>query len=365
MISIGETLRRERLRRNLDLDHFARETKISARMLEAIETEQFDRLPGGVFAKSFVRQYARALSLDEDELVAEFERAMAPPTPETEGATASQRSAPKVDKVDIKVPRVESWQGVSDSTTRASLMPALGFLAVMLACSGIYALWQKSRSAAPAHPTPAAVTTQQPAQQQPQAPATTQPAVTPPPAETTPQPAATQPEAPPPAATTPSDSEPQPAQQPPAQDQPAPGTAPATTPAATDPKAPADNLGPQLPQPKAVAGATVHVELRSAVNNWLSVHADGKYVFSGVLRENESRTVEAAESLTVRVGNAGAMAITLNGKPLGPVGPKGQVRTIQLTSGGFKIVPPAAKPSTDGSPTAPAAAPLIFTPAPR
>ena len=68
MNSIGETLRRERLRRNLDLDQISRELKISSRFLEAIEDERFDKLPAGVFAKSFVRQYARLLELDEEEL---------------------------------------------------------------------------------------------------------------------------------------------------------------------------------------------------------------------------------------------------------------------------------------------------------
>ena len=58
---IGETLRRERLKRNLDFEQISRELKISRRFLEAIENDQFDKLPGGVFAKSFVRQYARLL----------------------------------------------------------------------------------------------------------------------------------------------------------------------------------------------------------------------------------------------------------------------------------------------------------------
>src|SRR5579862_4913501 len=78
MSSIGETLRRERLRKNLTLEQISRETKISARLLDAIEKEQFELLPGGVFAKSFARQYARFLGLDEEELAAEVEKAVNP-----------------------------------------------------------------------------------------------------------------------------------------------------------------------------------------------------------------------------------------------------------------------------------------------
>jgi hypothetical protein len=51
MIAIGETLRRERLRRNLDLKQISDELKLSMRFLEAIESERFDRLPGGVFTR--------------------------------------------------------------------------------------------------------------------------------------------------------------------------------------------------------------------------------------------------------------------------------------------------------------------------
>ena len=45
-----------------------------------------------------------------------------------------------------------------------------------------------------------------------------------------------------------------------------------------------------------------------------------------------------ADRVRQRLGNAGGVTITLNGKPVGPVGPKGQVRTVQFTSGGFEIV---------------------------
>src|ERR1700683_4517681 len=79
MASIGETLRRERQRRNMELDQVSQELKISSRFLQAIEEENFDRLPAGVFAKSFVRQYARMLGLDEEEAANEVQRALSPP----------------------------------------------------------------------------------------------------------------------------------------------------------------------------------------------------------------------------------------------------------------------------------------------
>src|SRR5215813_12588660 len=104
MTSIGETLRREREKRNLDLDQVSRELKISTRFLEAIEGENFDRLPGGVFAKSFVRQYARMLDLDEDEAAAQVQRTIAP-SPLPDFATASKPAGPQTAEF---APRVDS-----------------------------------------------------------------------------------------------------------------------------------------------------------------------------------------------------------------------------------------------------------------
>ena len=78
MTPVGETLRRERLKRNLDLEEISRELKISARFLKAIEDDQYDKLPGGVFAKSFVRQYARLLGLDEDQIAGQVQQNLAP-----------------------------------------------------------------------------------------------------------------------------------------------------------------------------------------------------------------------------------------------------------------------------------------------
>ena len=48
MTSVGDTLRRERLQRKLDLDQISRELKISRRLLDAIETDQYDLLPGSL-----------------------------------------------------------------------------------------------------------------------------------------------------------------------------------------------------------------------------------------------------------------------------------------------------------------------------
>src|SRR5215475_12020151 len=113
MNSIGETLRRERLRRNLDLEQVSRELKISSKFLEAIEDERFDRLPAGVFVKSFVRQYARLLELDEEELGNQVQRAI---EPEPVSLKPIENWQPQVQE--IHVPRVEAWEAVGDQSHR-------------------------------------------------------------------------------------------------------------------------------------------------------------------------------------------------------------------------------------------------------
>jgi len=70
--TFGEKLRKQRERRGLELDAISNSTKISTRMLRALEEEHFDQLPGGVFNKGFVRAYARQVGLDEEEAITDY-----------------------------------------------------------------------------------------------------------------------------------------------------------------------------------------------------------------------------------------------------------------------------------------------------
>jgi hypothetical protein len=70
--AFGDKFRTERERRGFTLDDVSNVTKINARMLKAIEDEHFDRLPGGVFNKGFVRAYAKHLGFNDEESVNEY-----------------------------------------------------------------------------------------------------------------------------------------------------------------------------------------------------------------------------------------------------------------------------------------------------
>jgi cytoskeletal protein RodZ len=68
----GEHLKREREMRGVSIEEVSAATRISTRFLEAMENDQWERLPGGVFNRGFIRSIARFLGLDEDGLVAEY-----------------------------------------------------------------------------------------------------------------------------------------------------------------------------------------------------------------------------------------------------------------------------------------------------
>ena len=72
MGAFGEKLRKQREQRGLALDAISNTTKISTRMLRALEDEHFDQLPGGVFNKGFVRAYARQVGLDEEQTITDY-----------------------------------------------------------------------------------------------------------------------------------------------------------------------------------------------------------------------------------------------------------------------------------------------------
>jgi cytoskeleton protein RodZ len=310
MLSVGETLRAERLKRNLGLDQIASELKISSKFLEAIETEQFDKLPGGVFTKSFVRQYARLLGLDDEDLAGQVQSVLEPQSSVPHFAEKPQPMASE-----FHVPKMEAWESVGESRFQwsGSLAAAALFVVALLICSGVYTWMQRPRSVesarvSPAVSKPPVVSTQ----------VAPQPTAVPPPAENT----AVQP--------------------PPQSASPQPQTAPQTAPPALDtapPSAPPQPLNPTGKVKSSNRNAIVRVEVTADEPVWVLGRIDGKFAFSGTLDAHQSRTVEANGNIMLRFGNAGGVTVTLNGKPLGAIGPKGQVRTVQFTSGGFQIVP--------------------------
>jgi len=73
--TFGEKLKRERELREVSWQEITSATRIGPRFLEALENEDWEKLPGGVFNRGFVRSIARYLGLDEEALLGEYDLA--------------------------------------------------------------------------------------------------------------------------------------------------------------------------------------------------------------------------------------------------------------------------------------------------
>jgi cytoskeleton protein RodZ len=94
--SFGEILKREREMREVTLNEVTVATRIPPRFLEAFEREEWEKLPGGVFNRGFVRAIARYLGLDEENLLSEYDLAYGEQKPSTASLVENHiPSAPK------------------------------------------------------------------------------------------------------------------------------------------------------------------------------------------------------------------------------------------------------------------------------
>ena len=87
-----------RKRAGVSLEQIAQSTKIGSRFLKAIEGEQFEQLPGGIFSTSYLRQYAEAIGYDEDALIAHYNQKMQPSEPISKGPQTETASRGLLDR---------------------------------------------------------------------------------------------------------------------------------------------------------------------------------------------------------------------------------------------------------------------------
>jgi len=293
MPAFGENLRREREMRGVSLEEIASFTKISRRFLQAIEQDDFAKLPGGIFARSFIRSYVRYLGLDEERVMAEYQLAAQPG-----------------DDVDLH------WAPASKSVAPRPVArtPLVATLVGIILFTGGYALYHYSRSAAetPVPPAPS-------------------PTVTPSPPASPAQPITS-----PNASASPAGVNP-----------PAGGTAPATTrgvaPSAS--AVPATGESPPTqptapPSTQSAQDADLVLQVAATERSWVAVDADGKTAFQRVLNPNEVKTVKAHDSFDVTAGNAQGIILTLNGETLKPLGRRGEVKSVHITREDLKSSAP-------------------------
>jgi cytoskeleton protein RodZ len=275
MPAFGENLRREREMRGVSLEEIASATKISLRFLDAIEREDFKKLPGGIFGRSFIRTYAKYLGLDEERVMAEFQLAASP-------------------QAEVDIHRMAA----NRSGAPSARTPLLATLVAIIMFGGGYELYRYSRRASeiPVPPPPSVAVT----------PAPVNPAATPP---ATPDPNA------PAGETNPAANSVTPAAGGVTTGQPNPANAPAA--------GVKQDTGLQL-------------QVAATERAWVAVDADGKTAFQRVLNPQEVETVKARESFDVTTGNAQGVILTLNGETLKPVGRRGEVKSVHITRDDLK-----------------------------
>jgi hypothetical protein len=92
---LGARLRAQRERRGIPLAAIAASTKVNAALFEALERDDVSRWPQGIFRRSFVRAYAKAIGLDPEETLGDFLEQF----PDPLGASApSDDQAPGVER---------------------------------------------------------------------------------------------------------------------------------------------------------------------------------------------------------------------------------------------------------------------------
>jgi cytoskeletal protein RodZ len=110
---------------------------------------------------------------------------------------------------------------------------------------------------------------------------------------------------------------------------------PATNRAVPEPQAvdPATPLDPPK-NSDGTAVSSVQVVVTAVQQAWVELSADGKTAFAGIMMPNETKEISAVDHVKLVAGNAGGVTVSLNGKPLDPLGPVGQVRVVTLTAEG-------------------------------
>ena len=258
---VGYTLRQERERQNLSINDIEQGTSIRALYIEAIEAGEYDKLPGTIYAKGSVKNYAKFLGLDTESVAKEFANDLAElsadaaaNTPvETENAepVPEKKVEPKPIKPEKKMP---GYSIRSKNRSSSGLLIVAAVVLIAAIAGGVWSWLSNSDSD---------VATVNPPVQQ------TQPAVTEPVESENPEPVA---------------------------------------------KA--------NPAPKNDA---VIVQARFNDSCWTLVTVDGAVVQEGIIEGGQTLSWEGKEKINFRLGNAGAVEFFQGGKSLGILGGVGDV----------------------------------------
>lgn len=270
----------------MSLREIADSSKISMRYLDALEQDRFDVLPAPVFARGFLREYARVVGLNPDEVVNLFLVAL----DETKGATSRVETQ--------RAPRSKA----GPSPVGYGLLLALAVL-LFLGIAALLSFYAERRKA-PAAPAPTAIQESGASVGREELPSGDEEHS--PPAEARATAAAAEPGA-------------------------------SGAPAAATPAAPAD-APPAEPEP-------LRLVLTFVQDCWLETVVDGRHRESELRAAGETVALDAKDSVVLTLGNASAVAVELNGKPYPlPRNSTRVVRDLRIDRRAIGETPDAARP---------------------
>ena len=284
----GEKLRRERELREITLEEVATATKIGTRSLRALEEEKFDRLPGGVFNRGFVRAYARYVGIDEDEAVLDFLEASKEAEPESK----------EFNKIAVIAKQVESSRAREPGARRRGAVAfACTLLGVLVLAGVALAGWPYLEKWRHENPAQAKLAKLQSLYQQVQAAS----------AKTSASSAA------------------------------ATVATPGAPPSGTEAKPPAPAASPvSTESPVAAAASEISLVVSAKQRSWIEVTADGKVVMRGTIEPDSSnqagRTFTARTQLVLVTGNPNGIELTFNGRPFKINGPMNRTRSLTFSA---------------------------------
>ena len=280
---IGSVLRQARDAQGVSLEDISALLKIREDHLQALENNDFDRLPGHVYAIGFIRTYATHLDLNAGELISLFKEAT--------------MSLPVEDA---------AYNEAGGEPVSLGLKIGLGVFAIFL----VYLMWLIAGGAGTAEREGAiAPRDSVEAQRKEQAEAQIEASI-----EAAPAPVAVPPERPAAEANIASNSAPQ-----------------AETPAlAEDEGEPVQAVGTSEAVEVAALAAPQKVEIRASRRTWMRIeNTEGTVLFSSIIRDGESFILEEDTPYTLATRDAGALHFHVDEEKVGDVGRRGQILTAR------------------------------------
>ncbi len=313
MGAFGDRMRREREMRGVTLEEISESTKISKRALQALEKEEFDLLPGGIFNKGFVRAYARYLGIDEEQAVADFV-----------AADAANHELAEENKFPLNV---EDRPAQPPLNPKRSITPVILALILLAIVAGGWTYWNRHKSQPAAHvdDEPQGSTTSS----LPDKPPEQSPSVQPPQPNTN--------EAGPPAKPIEKKDSTEPEKKTDSSSAPISGQ---DSNADSENRSSLDSTEKPASPPNASASdsAMQHftVSVKANEDSWISIVADGKTKLQTTLSAEQQKSITAGKELVLVTGNAGGIEVSYNGKPIAPLGKTPKKRTLTFTPQGLK-----------------------------